>query len=116
MTFTHRKLGEDPREAASLVLRDVTEPGDYVLTCTPSVVFLADRQVANFCSADIPEFETSEAFVEWMQAQNLKVIYLDQAAPAILYDLCFDSRGKWLTWIYSSKGGEASIFIVNQGN
>jgi len=116
LIFTPRVLGEEPREAASLVLREVTEPGDYVLTCTPSVVFLANRQVANFCSVDIPEFESSEAFIEWMKAQNFNAIYLDQAAPTILYDLCFDSRGKWLTWIYSSKGGEASIFIVNQGN
>jgi len=116
LIFTPRVLGEEPREAASLVLREVTEPGDYVLTCTPSVVFLANRQVANFCSVDIPEFESSEAFIEWMKAQNFNAIYLDQAAPAILYDLCFDSRGKWLTWIYSSKGGESAIFIVNQDN
>ena len=116
LIFTPRVLGEEPREAASLVLREVTEPGDYVLTCTPSVVFLANRQVANFCSVDIPEFESSEAFIEWMKAQNFNAIYLDQAAPTILYDLCFDSRGKWLTWIYSSKGGESAIFIVNQDN
>jgi len=113
LIFTPRVLGEDPREAASLVLREVTEPNDYVLTCTPSVVFLADRQVANFCSADIPDFETSEAFGEWMQAQNFKAIYLDQAAPTVLVDLCFDQRFKTLTWIYSSKGGEASIFVLN---
>ena len=116
LIYTPRVLGEDPREAASLVLREVTEPEDYVLTCTPSVVFLADRQVANFCSADIPEFETSEAFGEWMQAQNFKAIYLDQAAPTVLVDLCFDQRFKTLTWIYSSKGGEASIFVLNQSN
>ncbi|MEA3325856.1 MAG: hypothetical protein U9R53_00870 [Chloroflexota bacterium] len=114
--YEPRVLGQDPQEQASLILREVTEPGDIVLTCTPSVVFLADREVANFCSADIPKFDTSEAFEEWFQAQDFKAIYLDHTSPDVLVNLSFDQRGKLLTWIFSSKGGEASIFILNEGN
>ena len=110
-----RVLGQDPQEQASLILRDETEPGDIVLTCTPSVVFLADRQVANFCSADIPEFESSDAFGEWILAQDVSAIYLDHASPDVFVDLCYDQRFKTLTWIFSTKGGEAAIFVVNKG-
>jgi len=113
--FEPRVLGQDPQEQASLILREETEPGDIVLTCTPSVVFLADRQVANFCGADIPEFESSDAFGEWIIAQNIQAIYLDHASPDVFVDLCFDQRFKTITWIFSTKDGEASIFIVDGG-
>ncbi len=114
--YEPRVLGQDPQEQASLILKEETKPGDIVLTCTPSVVFLADRQVANFCSGDIPEFESSDVFGEWILAQNISAIYLDHASPDVFVDLCFDQRFKTLTWIHSSKGGESSIFIVNEGN
>lgn len=111
--FRPRSLGEEPQEEAALTLREVTEPGDTVLTCTPSVVFLADRQVANFCGADIPEFETSEAFIKWMQAQGFDAVYLDRAAPSVLTELAFDQRGQALKQVYASEGGGAFILLLN---
>ena len=114
LIYQPRVLGEEPFEQASLVLREVTEPGDYVLTCTPSVVFMADRQVANFCSPNIPDFESSDAFIEWMVVQDFYAIFLDNSSPTYFGDLSFDQVGESLTQVYASRGGEAYIFMVNQ--
>jgi len=112
IVFTPRQLGQEPGEQAALILREVTEPGDSVLTCTPSVVFLADREVANFCGADIPEFESSEAFIEWVRAQGFEAIYFDSAAPDVLRDLSLDQRDKALRQAFGTYDGDAYIFLV----
>jgi hypothetical protein len=111
--FTPRTLGVEPQEEAALRLRQETEKGDTVLTCTPSVVFLAEREVANFCGADIPDFDSSDAFIEWMRAQDFDAVLLDRSAPAILAELVFDQRGAALTQVYASEGGEAYILLLN---
>jgi len=116
IVFQPRVLGEETQESAALVLREVTQPGDDVLTCTPSVVFLADRNVANFCGADIPEFDSSEDFIEWMRAQGFEAIYLDRAAPEVFRDLTLEQRRKSLTQVFSNKDGEAYIFLLNPEN
>lgn len=110
--YQPRVLGEEPGEKAALVLRETTQPGDAVLTCTPSVVFLADREVANFCSADIPEFESSEDFIAWIRAQGFDAIYLDRAAPDVLRDLSLAQRDQALDQVFGTVEGEAYIFLV----
>lgn len=110
--FSPRTLGEEPREQAALALREVTMPGDSVLTCTPSVVFLAGREVANFCGADIPEFNDSDAFIEWMRGQSFDAIYLDKISPSIFQELVLDQRGKALQQVFMSEGSEAYIFLL----
>jgi len=112
LIYTPRELADQPRESASLALREVTEPGDFVLTCTPSVVFLAERQVANFCGSDIPEFDSSEDFIAWMQAQHFDAIYLDSASPEILITMVQDQKGKALNQVFGTFTGEASIFLI----
>lgn len=116
LIFSPRNLSELPRERASLALREVTEPDDYVLTCTPSVVFLADRQVANFCGSDIPEFASSEDFIIWMEAQHFYAIYLDGASPGVLINLVQDQKGKALRQTFGTETGEASIFVINHAD
>ncbi len=116
LIYTPRVLGQEPREQASLALREVTRPDDYVLTCTPSVVFLADRQVANFCSANIPVFESSTQFIDWMAVQDFKAIYLERIGPALLWDLTFDQIGVSLTQVFVSDGEEAYIFLLDTGD
>lgn len=110
--FQPRLLGEEPGEKAALILRETTQPGDAVLTCTPSVVFLADREVANFCSADIPEFDSSDDFIAWTRAQGFDAIYLDRAAPDILRDLTLAQRDQALDQVFGTVNGEAYIFLV----
>lgn len=112
--YSPRHLSEQPREQASLALREVTEPDDYVLTCTPSVVFLAERQVANFCGSDIPEFSTSEDFILWMEAQDFYAIYLDKASPGFFIELVRDQQDQALVQVFGTETGEASIFLVDR--
>ena len=113
LIFSPRQLGEEPREAAALALQELTDPDAKVLTCTSSVVFLANREVANFCGADIPEFSSSGEFIDWMETQDFTAIYLDSASPAVLSELAFDQRGKALTQVYASDGGEAIILVLS---
>jgi hypothetical protein len=112
--YEPRTLGVDPREAAALALRDVTDPDDTVLTCTPSVVFLADRPLANFCGADIPEFDNSDAFIDWMRGQSFDAIYLDQASPIVLKELVLDQSGNALQQVFRSGDHEAFIYLLKQ--
>ena len=111
MTYSPRVLGESPQEAASLALREVTEPDDFVLTCTPSVVFLAERNVANFCAPDIPHFENSTDFIIWMAAQDFKAIYLDATSPRFLLDISLEQSGQALTQVYAAQGNQ--IFLLD---
>lgn len=113
LTYEPRVLGEDYREAASLVLREVTEPDSAVLTGTPSVVIMSEREVANFSSGDIPEFESSEDFIQWMSVQGFEAIYLDREAPSLLWNLTFDQVGKALTQVWASEDENAYIFLLN---
>lgn len=110
--YAPRVLGEDYRERASLELRSLTEPGEYVLTGTPSVVLMADRTVANFSSGDIPEFESSGAFIDWMTVQGFSAVYLDQEAPPVLWDLVFDQEGQALTLVWADEDNGAYIFLL----
>ena len=110
--YSPRVLGEDYRERASLELRAVTEPDSFVLTGTSSVVLMADREVANFSSSDIPEFESSDDFIDWMTVQGFSTVYLDQEAPLILWDLVFDQEGKALYLVWSDDVNEAYIFVI----
>ena len=110
--YSPRVLGEDYRERASLELRAVTEPDSFVLTGTSSVVLMADREVANFSSSDIPEFESSDDFIDWMTVQGFSTVYLDQEAPLILWDLVFDQEGKALSLVWSDDVNEAYIFVI----
>jgi hypothetical protein len=110
--FAPRVFGQDYREQASLELRSVTDPGEYVLTGTPSVVLMAEREVANFSSGDIPEFDNSEAFIEWMTVQDFRAVYLDREAPPVLWDLVFDQEGQALNLVWSDEDDEAYIFRV----
>ena len=110
--YSPRVLGQDYRERASLELRAVTEPGSSVLTGTSSVVLMADREVANFSSSDIPEFESSEDFIDWMAVQDFSAVYLDQEAPQILWDLVFDQEGQSLTLVWEDEANAAYIFLL----
>jgi hypothetical protein len=114
LIFTPRGLADQPRERASLALREVTDPDDFVLTCTPSVVFLAERQVANFCGSDIPEFGSSEDFITWMEAQHFYAIYLDSGSPELLIMMVRDQKGKALNQVFGTETGEASIFLLDR--
>jgi len=113
LIYEPRVLGEDYREQASLVLREVTDPNSQVLTGTPSVVFMAEREVANISAADIPEFESSDEFIQWMAVQDFEAIYLDREAPGFFWDLIFEQVGKALTQVWASDDGEAYIFLLN---
>ena len=93
-------------------LRAITEPDSFVLTGTSSVVLMADREVANFSSSDIPEFESSDDFIDWMTVQGFSTVYLDQEAPQILWDLVFDQEGKALSLVWSDDVNEAYIFVI----
>lgn len=115
LIYEPRELGGEPRERASLALREVTEPDDFVLTCTPSVVFLADRQVANLCGSDIPEFDSSEDFILWMEAQHFYVIYLESDYPSYFVDLVQDQIAKALEVVYDTGDGEGAILRLSQG-
>ena len=74
---------------------------------------MAERQVANYSSSDIPEFDSSDAFIEWMAVQNFTAIYLDGEAPGELWELSLDQVGGALTQVYASEGGEAYIFLLD---
>ncbi|QRN82415.1 hypothetical protein JR338_08225 [Chloroflexota bacterium] len=111
--YSPRVLGQDYRERASLELRAVTEPNSIVLTGTSSVVLMADREVANFSASDIPEFESSGDFIEWMTVQDFSAIYLDEEAPRILWDLVLDQEGKALSLVWSDDANEAHIYLLN---
>lgn len=111
--YSPRVLGQDYREQATLVLREVTAADSIVLTGTPSVVLMADREVANFSSGDIPEFQTSDEFIEWMVVQEFSAIYLDKEAPRILWDLVFDQEGRALSLVWSDDANEAYIYQLN---
>lgn len=114
LIYQPRLLGEDYREQASLVLREISDPDDQILTGTPSVVIMAERQVANFSSTDIPEFGSSEDFIQWMIVQDFDIIYFDWEAPPYFWNLISEQIGKALTQVWASPGVEAYIYIIDQ--
>jgi len=114
LIYHPRVLGEENREKASLILREITAPEDYVLTGTPSVVIMAERQVANFSSTDIPDFDSSEDFIDWMLVQDFQVVYLDGEAPPYFWNLIAQQDGRALTEVWASEDGEAYIYLMDQ--
>jgi hypothetical protein len=78
------------------------------------VVFLAERQVANFCGSDIPEFGSSEDFITWMEDQHFYAIYLDSGSPELLIMMVRDQKGKALNQVFGTETGEASIFLLDR--
>lgn len=71
------RLGEDGKEQAAAFLREALPPGSWVATGSPGVVWAADMEPLTLTSTDVPVDRSPEEFLAWLQAQQVRAIYVD---------------------------------------
>jgi hypothetical protein len=65
---------------------------------------------AGINASDIPHFEDSEAFIDWLRVQDIRAVFLDEHFPAYYLPLVEDQIDRGLTLGFTS--GEIGLFKV----
>ncbi len=106
-------LGESPAEQSVLFLHDQYPENTAVLSASPLPVFMARHDLYNLNSTDIPAFTDAQAFLDWVKAQDIALIYVDSLMPPGIYQFAMDLLGAGLVRDYESGSGDYQVLSVS---
>ena len=76
---------------------------------------MAKMKVANLTSTDVPLDRTPEAFVDWLDSQQVQAVFVDQTLSSNnpkLWKLLESQVGIGLERIFSADQGDIQILLV----
>lgn len=103
-----------PEEQALLVMLDELPSKSRVLAGSPGVVYAANMTYLGLSSTDVPIFNSIQDFDEWLTAQEVAAIYIDQS-------LIIDNQAYWVLLqgisdkyqvVYQDPAGEIQVWIA----
>ena len=104
-----RTIGTDPKEQMVAYITQEFEPGTFIASAAPGVIWAAKMDYAGLVSTDLPVNRTSDELFAWMREQGIEAVYVDHGlyngAPKT-WELIEDQIG----------AGWERKFIVDQGN
>ncbi len=100
--------GKIDAERAVLALQETLPSGSGVLAGAPAPIWAAKMSYAGINAGDIPHFEDSEAFIDWLRVQDIRAVFLDEHFPAYYLPLVEDQIDKGLVLGFTS--GEIGLF------
>ena len=110
-----RLLGGEAKEQAVVFLSQQFAEGTLVASSSPGPVWMAKMKVANLTSTDVPLDRTPEAFVDWLDSQQVQAIFVDQTLSSNnpkLWKLLEAQIGIGLERIFSADQGDIQILLV----
>ncbi|NMB54327.1 MAG: hypothetical protein GYA15_06460 [Leptolinea sp.] len=108
--------GSAPDEQAAKYMIDNFAPGTVVLAGGPGAVWEAKMEFASLVGTDIPDIQTGEQFIDWLNENNFQAIYLDFSISRDLphfWDMIQEQDGKGLREVFSVDNGSIRIYLVN---
>ncbi len=110
-----QQLGVNGDEQAAVYLMENFPQGTKVGAGSPGVVWMAKQEFTAITGADVPAFEDSADFHQWLLDEGIEVIYLDYSisnhAP-YFWELIQAETGKGLTEVFSADAGSNRIYVV----
>jgi hypothetical protein len=100
-------------EQALLAMTDKLPKGARVLAGSPGVIYAANMTYMGLASTDVPVFSTSDAFDEWLVAQAIKGVYIDETMTIdnqVYWKLLQELAGKYEV-IFQDPGGEIQVWV-----
>ncbi len=108
-------LGSNGDEQAAVFLMENFPPKTKVGAGSPGVVWMAKQEFTAITGADVPAFEQSADFHQWLLNEGIEVIYLDYSisnhAP-YFWELIQAETGKGLTEVFSAAEGSNRVYVV----
>lgn len=111
-------LGKDVQEQAVLHLASQFPEGSMIGAASPGPVWMARMTYAGLVGLDVPTGHNPEEFVEWMRAQDIKAVYVDNSLHGgnpWLWDTLQAQIGLGLERIYTADEGNIQILRVKDG-
>lgn len=109
------QYGNTDVERSVYVLQESLPAQSGVLAGAPANIWAARMTYYGINSYDIPEFEGDEDFLEWMQAQGIKAVYMDVNFPEAFRPYVDSLTGEALQEIYTTPERDIRIYLLNEG-
>lgn len=110
-----QRLGQNADERAAVYLREYFPRGTKVGAGSPAVVWMSKLEFMMITGADVPAFERSEDFYNWLCGEGIQAVYLDYSisnqAP-FFWELIKQESGHGLTEVFNENAGSNRIYIV----
>ncbi|NLN69309.1 MAG: hypothetical protein GX142_00770 [Chloroflexi bacterium] len=107
------RYGETDLEQSVYFLQEHLPLNSKVLAGAPANIWAARMSYSGINSYDIPEFIDSEHFLDWVQVQHIKAIYVDEQFPSAFFPLVKDLDSSGLSPVFSSSDGEIQVYFVD---
>lgn len=112
-----QKLGANADERAAVYLMEHFPEGTKVGAGSPGVVWMAKQEFTAIIGSDVPAFETSADFHQWLLGEGIGAIYLDYSisnqAP-YYWELIQQESGHGLQEVFNENAGSNRIYLVKQ--
>ncbi len=108
-------LGADPREQGIVYLIDHFPSDTPVAAGSCGAAWLAKMRCFNLSSEDVPTDRSSDKFLDWMQVQNVSVVFVDtslSSANPRLWELISPQIGNRLTQVFSAGEGDVQVLVM----
>ena len=110
-----RNLGDDPKEKSIQFLVENFEPGTSIAAGSPGVIMASKMGYAGLNAADVPTNVSPLEFKEWLQVQDILVIYIDhslyQDAPKI-WQLIEPLIGDGYQRLFETEQGNYQVLVI----
>ena len=104
-------------EQALLAIVDTLPKGARILAGSPGVIYAADMTYLGLASTDVPVFSSSLEFGQWLKAQDVDAVYIDQTMTIdnkAYWNLLQELAG-WFEVVYRDQSGEIQVWIRSGG-
>jgi hypothetical protein len=104
-------------EQALLAIVDTLPKGARILAGSPGVIYAADMTYLGLASTDVPVFSSSLEFGQWLKAQDVDAVYIDQTMTIdnqAYWNLLQELVG-WFEVVYRDQSGEIQVWIRSGG-
>ena len=110
-------LGTDPREQGIVYLADHFPPDTPVAVGSCGPAWIAKMRCFNLSSEDVPTDRSPDKFLDWMQVQNVGVIFVDpslSSTNSILWALIEPQVGNRLERVFSAGQGDVQVLVLKR--
>jgi hypothetical protein len=106
------QYGRSDLERSVYFLQDNFPAGSNVLAGAPANIWAARMAYFGINSYDIPDFSGAEEFLEWVQAQNIDAIYIDEHFPQVHANLVNELAGEVFEEVFTTPERDILIFTL----
>jgi len=111
--FPERASGMPAEEQALLVMVDKLPKEARVLAGSPGVVNAANMTYMGLASTDVPVFSTADEFDEWLDAQEIEGVYIDETMTVdnqVYWTLLQELKNEYDV-VFLDEGGGIQVWI-----